>query len=292
MRFCRLVLVLVILSATSVVVADQYTADSIISAFGLGVPADRLLAAVNNPANSVQPVTSDELMRLRSSGVPEPVIQALLARAPAASAPPARPVPDDSRLVRIVTLVQQGLSEGLIAEQVVRSGEQYPLTVNDLIFLKDNRVPESIIGALMSSGRGLPPAAAGAAATAGKRAAAQLPAEEQVFDGLVLKKGGAFAKNHSGKLVLADDKLQWRDSVDPNAGFELFLKGASELTVTCAAREGGSFCHRVELSFTQGDSYLFEDVKRDVGGNENLMRLLDAVKAKYPKLTVVEKLKK
>ena len=42
----------------------------------------------------------------------------------------------------------------------------------------------------------------------------------------------------------------------------------------------------------RGDDYNFEDAQKDVGGNENLMKLVNSLKVMYPKLPVIEKVKK
>ena len=91
--------------------------------------------------------------------------------------------------------------------------------------------------------------------------------------------------------MLEDKKLQWRDGSDASKNFELFIEGVKQITVTCQARETGSFCYQLKFDFTKGDDYNFEDSQRDVGGNENVLRLLNFLKEKFPRLSVVEKTK-
>ncbi len=291
----RLVISLVVLLAAASVTAAQLTVDQVISAYTMGAPAERIIAQVNDPATTIAALTSDDLLRLRSANVPDAIVQALQARAPAASAPvtaPAAtgPLPDDQRLVKIVTVVGQGVSEAVIAQQVAQSGERFPLSVNDLIYLKHNKVPESIIVALMSSGQGAAPAAA-AGATA---AAAPRAGEQTVFEGLVLRRGSLWQKDHQGRVELDGDKLLWRDASDPTQNLDLFLKGVEKVKVTCSAGETINFCYEMELDFTRGDSYTFEDAERARGGNENLAALMQALKARFPDVAarIVEKVKK
>lgn len=71
------------------------------------------------------------------------------------------------------------MSGSVIAEQVKQSGQEYNLSVNDLLHLKQNGFRESVIGALAATRRGAP-AAPGAAPAA---------PQELVFNGLVMKRG-------------------------------------------------------------------------------------------------------
>ena len=83
--------------------------------------------------------------------VPDTVTTTIEARAPATGAPLQ---PDDARLVDLVRLIKSGISESIIAEQVRQSDPPFNLSVKDLLYLKQNGVQESTIGALMATGAG------------------------------------------------------------------------------------------------------------------------------------------
>ena len=141
--------------------ADELTVNSILAAQQSGAPADGIIAMVNSPANTVA-MTAEDLVTLRNAGVPETVIAAIWGHIPVPTPAPVPLQPDDARLVDIVRLIKSGMSESIIAEQVRQSEQAYNLSVNDLLYLKQNGAKESTIAALMAT-------SAGAAAAAGDR---------------------------------------------------------------------------------------------------------------------------
>lgn len=284
----RVIVLLVATLAALPAFAEEITVDKILAAIGMGAPAESVIAAINNPANTVPAVAGTDVARLQAAGVPEAVIQALVARAPQPTPPPPPAQPDNPALVDLVRLFESGISEKIVADQIRQGGVAAKPSVNDLIYLKENNVPEVIIAALMEA----PLKSEVSQATATKSAAPVGAGGEVVFDGLVYKRGGLFAKNPTGKLVLAGDKLAWRDGSDATRNFELFINGVKQLTVTCVAREVGNFCYQLTFDFTKGDDFDFVDAQQDAGGNENLLRLLDVLKTRYPNLPMIEKLKK
>ena len=285
----RALFVIAILTA-AVAAASQLTVQEILAAHRAGANEQGMVALVQG-AESVAPVTMSDIAMLRAAGVPETVIQALAARAPQPTPTPSPSEPEDARLTNVVRLVKSGLSQELIAEQIRRSGEQYALSVNDLIYLKENQIPEAVIQALMTSGGKSPMGTTTAPAKPGM-GVTQAGTPQTEFEGLVFKKGGVFAKNRTGKLLLESDKLYWRDAENSGENFELFIKGTKQLKVTCLAGEAEPFCYGITFDFTKGDDYNFEDAQKDVGGNENLMLLVNSLKVLYPKLAVIEKVKK
>ena len=142
--------------------AEELTVNSILTSHKSGAPADGIVAMVNNPANTIA-MTMGDLVTLRDAGLPEAVITAVYARLPAPAPSPVPLVPDDARLVDLVGLIKSGISASIIAEQVKQSGQTYNLSVNDLLYLKQNGARESTIAALMATGAGAP-AAPGTAA--------------------------------------------------------------------------------------------------------------------------------
>ncbi len=208
---------------------------------------------------------------------------------PVAQTQPAPPAitPTDPRLQQIVQLVQAGLSESLIAESIQKEKVPYNLTPQDLLYLKENRVPESIIAALLAVEAPTSPGP-------GRQVASTPAAEaekEHAIDGLVLRTG-SLRRNRPGSLVFSGDKIEWRDARDATLNVEIFPSGIKKVELTCRTAAGQSFCYELEIDITRGDSFKFEDVNKDSGGNRNLLALRDAFKEQYPRIPIVEKLKR
>lgn len=265
--------------------AEELTADKILTAQSFGVNAEAILAKVNDPANTVATLTQADVERLRAAGVPEGVVTALQAKAPQPRpepvAAPAGPKPDDPKAEMLVKAVQAGTSESLVVDQIMKSGVAARPTLNDLIYYKENKVPEGVIRALMEA----PIVAVGA----GPGAKAVVPNEIEV-DGLV-KKEGLFSKNRPGKLTLKKEKMEWTDGLSQAEAFEMYPAGLKAVRAECLAKPEGKFCHEVTFEMAKGSDFTFVDAKMDVGGNEAIRKLLDGVKTLYPKMPIVEKVK-
>jgi len=122
--------------------AEVLTVNSILTAQKAGAPTEGIVAMVNSPNNTVA-MSAGDLVTLRAAGVPEDVITAVWARVPAPDPTAAQVVPDDARLVDLVRLIKSGISEAIVAEQVKQDARPYDLSVNDLLYLKQNGVVES-----------------------------------------------------------------------------------------------------------------------------------------------------
>lgn len=202
--------------------------------------------------------------------------------------------PSDPRLQQIVQLVRSGLSESLIAESIQKETVPYNLTPQDLLFLKENRVPESIIAALLAveaptspgPGRQVPQPQA----PAGSQPGAAVRQEDAV-EGLVLRTG-RLRRNRPGTLVFAGDKIEWRDATDSSLNAEIFPAGIRKIELKCRTAAGAPFCHELEIDIARGDSFRFEDANKDTGGNLNILALRDAFKAKYPRIPIEEKVRR
>ncbi len=286
-------MILIALLIALPVTAEEITVDKVLAAHGFGASAENILAKVNNPGNTVSAMTPSDAERLRTAGVPESVVSALLAKAPPVSPAPALASPatassgtqpDNPRAADVVKAVQAGTSEKLIVDQLMQKGVEQRPSLNDLIYLKENKVPEGVIRALMDA----PLVAAG---TGAGRSAGPAPVPSQIeVDGLV-RKTSLWAKNRSGKLVLKADKIEWLDGTNQADSFEMFPAGLKAVRTECLAKPEGKFCHEVELQMSKGSNFVFTDAKADVGGNESIKALLGAVKTLYPKLPIVEKVK-
>ena len=283
----RTTIALLVLLLAAPVAAEEITVDKVLAAHSFGVAPEALLAKINDPATSVSAMTTADADRLRAAGVPEAVVGALLARAPQAAPVASGHQPDNPRAIDLVKAVRTGTSEALIVDQLMQNGVMQRPSLNDLIYLKENKVPEGIIRALMEA----PLVAAPAAGAAGVRSMAAAPVPSQVeVDGLA-RKTGLFAKSRPGKLVLTAERIEWIDGTSQAESFEMFPAGLKAVETECLARPDGKFCHEVEFQMAKGSDFSFTDARKDVGGNESIKALLSAVKVLYPKLPVVEKVK-
>jgi hypothetical protein len=283
-------LLALLLVAALPMTAEEITVDKVLAAHSFGVDGRTLLARINVPANTVPPIPAADVDRLRAAAVPEYVISALLAKAPPAPVAPAaigEHQPDDPKAVDIVRAVRAGTSEALIIDQFMQKGVEQRPSLNDLIYLKENRVPEGIIRALMEA-----PVVAGAVPGApGTRPVAAPPVPAQVeVEGLV-RKTGAFRKSRPGRMLLTAEKIEFIDGRNQADSFEMFPAGLKAVKTDCLARPDGKFCHEVELDMAKGGSFKFVDDKASVGGNESIRALIGALETLYPRIPIVEKLK-
>lgn len=202
---------------------------------------------------------------------------------------PAQLAPTDPRLQQIVQLVRSGLSESLIAESIQKETVPYNLTPQDLLFLKENRIPESIIAALLAVEAPASPGPGRQVAQPAEGATAAV--NEDAVGGLVLRTG-RFRRNRPGTLVFTDDKIEWRDGNDASLNTEIFPSGIRKVELSCRTAAGAPLCYELEIDIARGDTFKFEDVNKDTGGNRNILALRDAFKAKYPRIPITEKVKR
>ncbi len=258
--------VLILMLAAVPAAAYEITADSVIAAHRMGAPTDQILRQMADPTNTMVQPTAADAERMQAAGVP-PSVMGALASSPSRSAsvpPPANSVvvPDNPRLAEVVRLVDSGLSEQLIVEQITQQGVMYRPTINDLIYLKENNVSEGIIGALMTAE--LLARDPAATATAGK-------ANGLVIDGLVLKGGMmSFGGTRTGQLTLSSTPLEWRkDSKDcrSKAMPDLsVIPDQQSITACLQSPLGPSTSQRPEVEFdlAQGSNFTFEDAETEV----------------------------
>jgi hypothetical protein len=260
--------------------ADVLTVNSILTAQKAGAPTDGIIVMVNDPANTVG-MSAGDLLTLRDAGVSEKVITAVWARVPPPTATPVPLVPDDGRLVDLVRLVKSGISESIVADQVRSDERPYVLTVNDLVYLKQNGVGESTIGALMAT-------RAAAPAVAAVEAAPEPPAENRApaaysFDNLVLKTS-AMKKDRPGRLEMQGDSLVWTDGNDPKENFEFKTTGLQKVWFTCQARTPENFCYQINFQIVKGARYRFQDFNRESGSNAAVLKVMDALRTYFPQV--------
>jgi hypothetical protein len=266
------VLLGVALLALTAVAADaaELTVNSILAAQQSGASADGIIAMVNSSANTVT-MTAGDIVTLRNAGVPESVITALWTRIPAPTPAPVPLQPDDARLVDLVRLIKSGMSESIIAEQVKQSGQGYNLSVNDLLYLKQNGAQESTIAALMATNAGAP-------------VAPVVAPSELVFDDLVLVKTGFWNKDRKGRLVMHGDVFNWVDDRDIKENFTFQTTGLEKVWFTCEARTPENFCYQINFQIVKGDRYRFRDIHRESGSNAAVTKIMEALRTYFPRI--------
>jgi hypothetical protein len=255
--------------------AEVLTVDSILTAQRAGAPSDGIVALVNSPANTVA-MSAGDLVTLRDAGVSERVIAAVWARVPTPAQTPVPLVPDDARLVDLVRLIKSGISEAIVAEQVKQDARPYDLSINDLLYLKQNGVVESTIVALMAKGAAAPEATAAPVPVAGASS------EPITFDDLVMK--ATWKRDRPGRLVMQGDSLAWTDANDPEKNFEFKTTGLEKVWFTCQARTPENFCYQINFQVVKGARYQFQDRNRESGSNEAVLKVMDTLRAHFPQL--------
>lgn len=254
--------------------ADVLTVNSMLTAQKAGATIDGIIAMVNDPGNAAG-MSAGDLATLRDAGVPEHVIAAVWARIPAPT-PTSVPIePDDARLVDLVPLIESGISESIVVEQVRQAGRPYDLSINDLLYLKQNGVGESTIVALMATRAGGPAAL--------EDPDAHLASEGLSFDGLVLR-ASFMRKNRPGRLVMQGDSLTWTDANDPKHNFEFKAAGLEKVWFTCQARTPENFCYQINFQIVKGTRHEFQNRNRESGSNAAVLEVMDALRTDFPQL--------
>jgi hypothetical protein len=267
---CSLLGVFCLALAAAPAHAEVLTVNSILTAQKAGAPSDGIVVMVNSPTNTVA-MSAGDLVTLRDAGVSEKVIAAVWARVPVPAATPVPLVPDDARLVDLVRLIKSGISESIVAEQVKQDGRPYDLTVNDLLYLKQNEVVETTIVALMAKGAAAPPVPVAGVAP-----------ESMTFDDLVMK--SSMKRDRPGRLVMHGDSLGWTDANDPERNFEFKTTGLEKVWFTCQARTPESFCYQINFQVVKGAHYQFQDRNRESGSNAAVLKVMDALRTYFPQI--------
>jgi hypothetical protein len=254
--------------------AEVLTVNSILTSQKAGAPSDGIVAMVNDSTNSVG-MSAGDLVTLRDAGVSENVIAAIWARIPAPTPTPEPLAPDDARLTDLVRLTKSGIAESIVIEQIKHDGRPFDLSVNDLLYLKQNGVMESTIGVLMATRVVVP---AETVASAGRVAP-----ESIAFDDLVMKTS-AMKRNRPGRLVLHGDSLAWTDANDPAQNFEFKTTGLEKVWFTCQARTPDNFCYQINFQIVKGAHYQFQDRNRESGSNASVLKVMDALRTYFPQI--------
>lgn len=199
---------------------------------------------------------------------PSPAPDATAAPAATPTAPAA--VPDDARLADVVKIVKSGISESLIAEQIKQSGNSYKLSMNDLLYLKQNGVQDSVISALLATKE-----------QEAKKAAE--PAKLNFNELLLVKGWGPLHKERPGRLVLEGDTFSWIDGADPKENFEFKVNGLQKVWYTCQAQTAGDVCYQINFQVVKGPRYSFMDVSHATGSNATVKSIMETMRGKFPR---------
>lgn len=284
----RVLPALVVLLVATPVLAQELTVAEVVAAHRAGAPEEGILRLIRE-APTVAPLAPVDLARLRAAGVPEPVVQALVAR----TAPTVAPVrPDDPRLADVVRMGSSGLSAELVAEQVRRSGQRYALTVNDLVYLKENRVADAVIVALLASGVSPAPVPATPAPAPMAVSVAPPPlatAVETVTFGPLLRMSGVFRRESTGTLVVTADRLEWRDARGPEQNATLPMPSLRAVWLASRAQGTSGTVSELRVRTTAGDDLAFRDAARANGGSDQVVALYKALEARVPQAILREK---
>jgi hypothetical protein len=246
------------------------TPQQVLEAHRAGLSSEGIVNMINAQA-SVAPATDAELAALAQAGVPADAVEAY--RACLRPAAPSQKGPEDPRLADIVRLVRAGLSEELIVRQVRASGEVYKLSIADLIYLKDQQVPEAIISALIATSPAAPPSAA---------------ARPSAF-GPLLQMKGFMKKDAPGTLNLREGRLEWLDGRKPERNFAVEIASIKASWLECSPRPQGNFCYAIGIELFNGDTYEFRDLTWENGDNAQIQALSTALKKGYPQIIYHER---
>lgn len=272
-RIHRLLFTAALLLLAASAIAEQLDVSTILAKQKAGASADALLAAVSDPANTLA-INAGDITSLRSGGVPETVIAAIQQRIAPTQPPvstPALVAPDDARLADVVKLAKSGISESLIAEQIKQSGAAYKLSMNDLLYLKQNSVQDSVISALLATKD-----------QEAKKAAAG--PEETAFNELLLVHGwGPMRRERPGRLLLKGDTFSWIDGADPKENFAFQTAGLEKVWYTCQAQTAGDVCYQINFQIVKGPRYAFADVSRATGSNATVKAVMETLRKNYPR---------
>jgi hypothetical protein len=283
----KFVFVIALLVAVSAF-AEELTVDKIIAAHGFGAPPDKILEKINDPANTVATIPAGGIEKLRAAGVPESVITAMQAKALPAPAPFQ---PDNPNLTKVVKLVQSGVTESLLIDLIKQTPDAKPLSHNDLIYLKENRVPDAVIAAMMTAAAGGGAAAAGTAAAV-PGVAQPKPVTDAVIDGLLLMRGTFLSKNHQGKLTFKGESLSWASATDAKSNFDVKVTALERAWLKCQPLPGGNFCFEIGFKIFKGGDYEFRDIGSDKGSNDNVKKVREVLQTRFPNLVFEEKIEK
>ncbi|MCD4751074.1 MAG: hypothetical protein K8R59_17010 [Thermoanaerobaculales bacterium] len=291
-RIPLLIAVVCLMGLSTSASAGELTGADIVRAHEAGVSTQTLIQLIETTPGIAEIDNADE-NAMRVAGVSELVITAYRNRLPSqpyTEQPTNTAIPDDNRLVDIVRLVRSGLANDIVVEHVNRTEEPFQPTADDLIYLKQQQVPESIIKALLGSleaapALGLPesaPADPPERVEAGFQPTPTPSGEILTFSPLLRfsKTAGLITKATDGRLILVGGKVQWIDEEKPKLSFEFFDSVLKKVFLKCEAAN----CFEIRIKTVHGDNYRFRDADWKVGGNTQILALWERLKSCHTKV--------
>jgi hypothetical protein len=279
-------LLLVLLAVPQQTAEAPLSAAKIIAAHQAGAQAQMLEQLIDSSTALALPSES-ELQQMAQAGVPAEVIQKFKTKAfPAPALTTQQAIqPEDARLIDIVKLVKAGLSEDLIVQQIKYAGLVYKMSVNDLIYLKENKIPESIIGELIRTN-------STAFNKKEESATKEIKAKQEsnTFQPLLYMRG-ALKKNASGTLMLKEGRFEWLDSKKSDKNYSLQVSSIKTAWLNCSPRPQGNFCFELSLGLFNDDTYSYRDFSWEAGGNTQILALFSTLKENYPQIIFQENVK-
>jgi hypothetical protein len=186
----------------------------------------------------------------------------------------------NSALVDDITrLWKANLSEDFINKYFARTDLARDLTPDDVVRLRNNGVPESLIASLT-----LRAPAAGAAAQAPPMA--PRPGDSRRWDGLALRNSGIVllkSRWDSGTLEFREASLRWIDSKRTEKNVLIPFEQVTEQQLTCLKKAGGNECFEWVVK-TRSEEYRFRDTAWRQGENAKVQDLFDFFRGAYPNL--------
>jgi hypothetical protein len=281
----RVLPALVMLLVAGLAPAQELTVAEVVAAHRAGAPEEGILRLIRE-SPVVAPLAPADLAMLRAAGIPERVIEAMAVR----TTPTPTPVrPDDQHLAEVVRAVNSGLPAEAVAERVRRSGRRYALTVNDLIYLKESKVADVVILALVASGAPLAslPALPPPTLMPTLVPPPPLPAPmEPITFGPLLRMTGVFRRESTGRLVLTADRLEWHDGRGSSHDESVPVVS---LRAAWLAQGGRGSVGELRMRTVAGDDLTFRDADWATGGDAQVAELYRALEKRFPQLILRER---
>lgn len=179
----------------------------------------------------------------------------------------------------IIRLWRANLSEEFIQKYIARSDLARDLTTEDVVRLRGEGVPETLIASI-TLGR----AEAGGPGIAARTAPG--PYDSRRWDGLTRRNSGLVllkSRWDAGVLELKDGSLHWVDSRDTGKNLLLPIGQVTEHQLTCLKKSGGNECFEWVVK-TKRDEYRFRDAGWRQGENVKVEEVFGFFNTAFPGL--------
>jgi len=154
----------------------------------------------------------------------------------------------------IIKLYKSGLSREVILQYIDGYQKEYKLSADDLIYLKENNIPDEILREIILHQNIL----------GQKNLSEKFPKE---FQNLILK-GKFLKKDRLGNILVKEESLEWHDSKDPSKNFSFKISAIKTIWLECKPRAVENFCYEINFSTFDGSKYKFSDFNWENGENK------------------------